>query len=135
MLLPTNQTSKVPGFMNIRTKLMLLGLGCIFATAAAMVTVGVWQGNAFSAAAKDEAARLVDADLDHIIASVYNLIAAQDESIQQKVNHDLTVARYILNNHGKISLSSDNAPWLATNQESQAETRIFIPQMLLNHQL
>jgi PAS domain S-box-containing protein len=120
--------------MNIRTKLMLLGLGCIFATAIAMVTVGVWQGNAFSSEAKNEATRLVNADLDHIIAGVYSLIAAQDESIQQKVNHDLTVARYILNNYGEIGLSSDTVPWLVTNQATQAETRIDIPKMLLNKQ-
>ncbi|MEJ2660402.1 MAG: Cache 3/Cache 2 fusion domain-containing protein, partial [Desulfobacteraceae bacterium] len=118
--------------MNIRTKLMSLGLGCIFATAIAMVSVGVWQGNTFNADAKSEAARLVDADLTHTIASVYHLIATQDESIRQKVNHDLTVARYILNNYGKISLSSDTVAWLATNQTTQAETRIVVPKMMID---
>ena len=120
--------------MNIRTKLMLLGLGCIFATAISMVAVGVWQGNAFSAEAKGEVTRLVNADLDHIIAGVYDLISAQDESIQKKVNHDLTVARYILNNHGAIGLSSETVTWLATNQATQEETRIAVPKMLLNKQ-
>jgi PAS domain S-box-containing protein len=120
--------------MNIRTKLMLLGLGCIFATAIAMVAVGVWQGNALSAEAKDEAARLVDADLDHTIASVYSLIAAQDESIQEKINHDITVARYILNNHGEISLSTATVSWSATNQENLAENQIVVPKMLVDGQ-
>ncbi len=120
--------------MNIRTKLMLFGLGCIFATAIAMVSVGVWQGNAFSAEAKREAVRLVDADLDHIIAGVYNLIATQDEAIQQKINHDLAVARYILNNHGEMSLSSDTVAWLGINQATQDESRIVIPKMLMNNQ-
>jgi signal transduction histidine kinase/DNA-binding response OmpR family regulator len=120
--------------MNIRTKLMLLGLGCIFVTAIAMVTVGVWQGNTFSAEAKGEAARLVDADLTHTIAGVYHLIATQDASIQQKVDHDLTVARYLLNNHGKISLSSETVPWLATNQTTRIESRIVIPKMLIDKQ-
>ena len=120
--------------MNIRTKLMLLGLGCIFVTASAMVIVGVWQGNVFSARAKQEAARLVDADLDHITASVYSLIKAQDESIQQKVNHDLTVARYILNISGETYLSSELVPWRAINQLTHEETRIDIPKMKVNMQ-
>ena len=120
--------------MNIRTKLMLLGLGCIFATVIAMVAVGVWQGNSLSAEAKDEAARLIDADLDHTIASVYSLIAAQDESIQEKINHDITVARYILNNHGEISLSTDTVSWSATNQENLAENRVVVPKMLVDGQ-
>jgi signal transduction histidine kinase/HAMP domain-containing protein len=120
--------------MNIRTKLLLLGLGCIFATAIAMVIVGVWQGNEFSVRAKDEATRLVDADLDHIITGVYDLIAAQDEAIQQKVHHDLVVAQYILNSYGKISLSPDTVSWLAINQATQAETRIDLPKMLVKGQ-
>ena len=113
---------------------MLLGLGCIFVTASAMVIVGVWQGNVFSARAKQEAARLVDADLDHITASVYSLIKAQDESIQQKVNHDLTVARYILNISGETYLSSEIVPWRAINQLTHEETRIDIPKLKVNMQ-
>jgi PAS domain S-box-containing protein len=120
--------------MNIRTKLILLGLGCIFATAIAMVIVGAWQGEKFSVRAKQEATRLVDADLDHTIASVYQLVATQDESIQQKVNHDLTVAQYILNNYGKINISSETVSWLAVNQATQAETHIDIPKMRVKKQ-
>jgi signal transduction histidine kinase/CheY-like chemotaxis protein/HAMP domain-containing protein len=120
--------------MNIRTKLILLGLGCIFATAIAMVGVGIWQGNKFSVRAKNEATRLVNADLDHIIASVYNLVATQDESIQQEINHDLTVAQYLLNSFGQISLSSETVSWVAVNQATQTETHLDIPKMLVKKQ-
>ena len=115
--------------MTIRTKLTLLGLGCIFATAAAMVIAGIWQGKVFSAKAKVEAAKLVDGDLDHITESIYNLIKAQDDSIQRKVNYDLNVARYLLNNAGQIYLSTETVPWRAVNQFTHEESRINIPKM------
>ncbi len=86
----------------IRTKLMLLGIGCVLITAMGMVIVAVWQGDVFSRQARMEAEKLIDADLNHITENVYNMIKSQDESIQQKVNHDLNVARYVLNNQGKI---------------------------------
>ena len=120
--------------MTIRTKLTLLGMGCIIATAMAMVLAGIWQGNVFSAKAKVEAVRLVDADLDHITESIYSLIKAQDDSIQQKVNYDLNVARYILNNSGQIYLSTETVPWHAVNQFTHQEKRIDIPKMKVGTQ-
>jgi PAS domain S-box-containing protein len=117
--------------MNIRTKLLILGIGCIFATAIAMVAVGVWQADAFSARATREAARLVDTDLDHILGSVYSLVAAQDASIRQGTAHDLTVARYIIHDNGNFSLSSETVPWLTINQVTRVEKQVVVPKMLM----
>ena len=101
--------------LKIRTKLVILGIGCVLITALAMVIVGIWQGIVFSDQACIEAEKLIDADLNHIVENVYNLIQAQDESIQQKVNHDLNVARYVLENDGNISLSKESIGWTGVN--------------------
>lgn len=117
--------------LKIRTKLMLLGIGCVLITALAMVIVGIWQGTVFSKQACVEAEKLIDADLNHIVENVYNLIKAQDESIQQKVNHDLNVARYVLEDEGQISLSKETIGWAAVNQYTKEPTQITLPKMMV----
>lgn len=120
--------------MNIKSKLMLLGLACIFTTAIAIVIVGAWQGNVFSSRAKIEANKLIAADLDHITENIYNLVKAQDESIQQKVNHDLNVARYVLNSTGPIYLSAEIVSWQTVNQYTQEKHRADVPKLKVGTQ-
>ncbi len=115
----------------IRIKLILLGITGVLLTALAMVGAGIWQGDVYSRRARIEAEKLIENDLKHINESIYNLIKAQDESIQQKVNHDLNVARYILNDHGVIHLSKETVVWRATNQYTHEQTIIDLPKMMV----
>ncbi len=117
--------------LKIRPKLVLLGITGVLVTALAMVLAGIWQGNVYSTHARIEAEKLIDNDLRHINESIYNLIKAQDESIQQKVNHDLNVARYILNNHGHIHLAGESVVWRATNQYTKEQTVMDLPKMMV----
>ena len=88
-------------------KLMLLGVGGILITAMVLSAVGIWQSSVFGNKAKVEADALVQADLDHIVMGVYNLVKAQNESVQEKVNDDLNVARDILARQGGAVLSDE----------------------------
>jgi signal transduction histidine kinase/DNA-binding response OmpR family regulator len=117
--------------MKVRTKLILLGITGVVVTALTMMIIGIWQGNVYSERARVEAEKLIDMDLKHINESVYNLIKAQDESIQQKVNEDLNVARYILNDHGEVHLSNEKVIWRATNQYTKEQSVIKLPKMML----
>jgi len=115
--------------LSIRAKLTLWGIGTIFVSALAMVAVGLWEGNVFSGKASLEAEKLIDADLDHITEGVYNIIKSQDESIQQKVNHDLNVARYVLKREGEVSLIDETTTWNAVNQFTGKSQTVSLPKM------
>ncbi|QTA77918.1 Two component system response regulator/histidine kinase [Desulfonema limicola] len=117
--------------LKIQTKLLLLGIGSVLVTAAAMVVVAFWQGNVFNEQARVEAGKLIDADFNHITESVYNLIKSQDESIQQKVNQSLNVARYVLEHQGKIHLAEETIEWTAVNQFTQESMQAVIPKMMV----
>ncbi len=117
--------------MNIQAKLMLLGLGCVLVTALSLASVGIWQGRIFSHKAATQARKLVDADLNHIMESVYNLIKYQDDSIREKVNHHLKVARYILQQSGRVYLSSQTVSWKAVHQNTAEVSDIVIPKMMV----
>ena len=94
-----------------------------------MIAVGVWQGNVFSGKARVEAEKLIDADLDHITEGVYDIIKSQDESIQQKVNHDLNVARYVLKREGVVGLLPETTTWNAINQFTGKSQKVTLPKM------
>jgi PAS domain S-box-containing protein len=117
--------------LTIQTKLMLLGLGCVFATAISLSSVGLWQGHVFSHKAATEALKLVDADLDHITESVYSLIKYQDDSIREQVDHHLQMARYILQQSSRIYLSDQTVSWKAVNQHTAEAVDINLPKMMI----
>ncbi|MEJ2156932.1 MAG: Cache 3/Cache 2 fusion domain-containing protein [Desulfobacteraceae bacterium] len=120
--------------MTIQTKLMLLGLACVLVTALSLVSVGLWQGRVFSHKAAMEARKLVDADLDHITESVYNLIKYQDESSQEKINHDLHMVHYVLDDFGQVYLSAQVVPWKAVNQYTAEVFEITLPKIMVGGQ-
>jgi len=118
-------------YLKIRTKMMLLGVGTILLTTLIIMIVGIWQGSKFSGRAHSEAEKLIDADLIHITENIYGLIKAQDESIQQKVNHDLKVANYVLHQQGKAHLSSEAITWTAINQFTHTSFELNLPKMMV----
>ncbi len=117
--------------MTIQTKLMLLGLACVLVTALSLVSVGLWQGRVFSHKAAMEARKLVDADLNHITESVYNLIKYQDESSQEKINHDLHMVHHILDDFGQIYLSAQTVQWKGVNQYTAEVFEITLPKIMV----
>lgn len=117
--------------LSIRAKLALLGIGTVFVSALAMIAVGVWQGNVFSGEARLEAEKLIDADLNHITEGVYDIVKAQDESVQQKVNHDLNVARYVLKREGEVGLMNETTTWNAVNQFTMQSKAVRLPKIMV----
>jgi methyl-accepting chemotaxis protein len=119
------------GQLKIQPKLMLMGICSVLVTALALVVIGAWRSNIFSAQAQDEVDDLIAADLDHITEGVYNLVRAQDEAVQQKVNYDLNVARYVLRHEGGVTLSNEEVTWVAVNQYTGQTTHVELPKMLV----
>ncbi|HRJ41912.1 MAG: Cache 3/Cache 2 fusion domain-containing protein [Caldilineaceae bacterium] len=120
--------------ISVQAKLVSLGIGSILCTAILLASVGFWQTQSFSAAAMAEADALVQEDLSHIAHGVYNLIHAQDEFAQRKVNNDITVARYVLRQHGLPRLGEKMAQWEAVNQFTGESRTLEVPQMLVGDQ-
>src|SRR5512146_2588956 len=119
-----------PRVIGIRGKLLVLGVGSVALTAGALVLTAAWQSAAFSADAQHETQKLIDADMDHITASVYNLVKAQDQSIQQEVDHNLAVAVDKVAANGGLTLDGTRTvEWTATNQFTQLPVSVTLPAM------
>lgn len=120
--------------MKLNVKIALLGVCSVLLTTVALVFLVMWQSAAYSRLAQTEIDSLIDADLDHIASSVYNLVQAENEAIQAQVDGNLKVARHILDQQGGIRLGEEKVSWRAINQFTQDALELDLPKFLLGHQ-
>ncbi|MEO7903988.1 MAG: Cache 3/Cache 2 fusion domain-containing protein [Capsulimonas sp.] len=106
-----------------------MSVGGIVVSALSLVATGAWQSGVFSGKAAKEAAKLTDADLDHIAAGVYNLVETHDKAIQQRVSKDGLTAQYVLNHHGAVAFTGGKVQWEAVNQLSKEKQVVTLPRM------
>lgn len=112
-------------------KVALMGAGCVLLTAVALVILAVWQSGQYNSLAQNEVNALINADLDHITQSVYNLVQTENEAVQLQVDGNLNVARHILTNAGKVHLSKDIVEWTAVNQFTNVSKDVRLPKLLI----
>ncbi len=117
--------------LSIGFKISVLMVGGILTTAAALVTVGIWQGLTFGAEAQQALGAQIDADLDHLAQSTYHLVRAQDDSIRQEVEHNLNVAVYLLTELGGVALQPETAAWETVNQLTGAKLTATLPRLAI----
>lgn len=74
---------------------------------------------------------LVDSDLSHVVETTYLMVASQDALLRQVVEHNLSVARHILNGAGGASLAPETVTWNAVNQFTKQAQTVSLPKMLV----
>jgi putative methionine-R-sulfoxide reductase with GAF domain len=117
--------------LSIGTKILILGIGSVTVTALLLMAVIAWQSSQYNKLAQGEFGQLVDNDLKNITDGVYNMVATQDELVQQMVNYSLNVARQVLNTTGQVSFAQDNVRWTAVNQFTEQAITVQLPKMLV----
>ncbi|MGY2079452.1 methyl-accepting chemotaxis protein [Modestobacter sp. SYSU DS0657] len=121
----------------IRTKVVALAVASIAVTGAAMVGVSSWQSSSFADDAKEDVGRLVDDSLSRITDGVYDVVSTQGESTSAKVDSDLQVAGYVLQQSGGLSLGSgprEMVAWDAKNQVTNEVTPVALPRVEIGGQ-
>ena len=117
--------------MKIQYKILLLGAASLLLAVATLVAIGAYQSDQFSQKAQDEVSRIVDEELAQITSGLVNLVTAQDQAVQLKVNNDLNVARHILNDEGQITEAEDTVTWTAINQYTKESITVELPKLMV----
>jgi methyl-accepting chemotaxis protein len=74
---------------------------------------------------------LSTADLQHIAGGVYSLISTQNESIQAKIDDNLLVANYVVDQEGGIKIADEKVKWTAKNQNDGSTVEIELPKVMI----
>ncbi len=120
--------------LGVQSRLLVLGVAVVVATAVALSGVGVLQARSFSTEAHRHVDSLVDAGLARASRDAVALVEAQSRAVQAKVDSDLRVARHVLQDRGPVTFSADTVDWAARNQYSGDVTAVRLPRMLVGGQ-
>ena len=115
---------------SIKTKILLLSILAVVLTAICLVAVVSVKKVGLRTSVNEELDKLAMNETEKIAKDVYVMCRAVQESVQQKVGNDLSVARYALARAGGISLSQETSTWNAVNQDTQATQQVTLPKML-----
>jgi len=111
-----------------------LAVASIAVTGTAMVGVSAWQSGRFADDARADVQELVDHGIEQTTDGVYDVVATQGESTAAKVDSDLQVANYVLEQSGGLSLGSptrNTVQWDARNQVTSEVTPVALPRVLV----
>lgn len=116
--------------MRIQTRLLLSGIALVMVTVIVLVVVGADRSSAFADRAVDDAIALVHEDVISTTMAADDLVRAQADAVQSKVDSDLIVAGDVAEGLGGFSLDdSATVTWSATNQFTQDTVDLELPSM------
>lgn len=95
-----------------------------------IVLVGQFQTSVSQVAGK-EMTTFAMMNIAQIAKDVYGLCETSNDLIQQKINHDLNVARGILKQHKTVELSSQTVLWEVSNQFTKKTQKMNLPKMMV----
>jgi methyl-accepting chemotaxis protein len=122
---------RIPQIRNISTKFVVLGVGAIAVLTVTLMAVAAWQSSVFNAKAQREVEKLVDSDLSHVVETTYQMVASQDALLRKVVEHNLSVAEYVMKSAGSVSLAPETVTWNAVNQFTKQAQTVTLPRMLV----
>lgn len=117
--------------MKLSKKIALMGACSVLVTAVTLVSLAVWQSEAYNRLAQNEVDLLINADLDHIARSVYNLVQTENEAVQAQVDANLNVARHLLAQRGGVRQDRESFPWRVENQFTKESDTVALPKLLV----
>ncbi|MBU0713508.1 Cache 3/Cache 2 fusion domain-containing protein [bacterium] len=94
-----------------------------------MVIVIVIQKAVVGQKVRVELDRLGRENIGQIAIDVYNLCKISNDLLQQKVNGDLNVARYVLDRYGTVKLMQETVAWTVINQYTKEQRDVRLPKM------
>ena len=113
----------------IRVKLLQVFLGMTLLLLIPMVFLGIWNSQRQQEVAEEQVVSLIDADLAHIADAVHDLIRTHAEAVQAKVNTDLQVAHYIIEESGGLNICEGHTYWNAVNQYTDETYYMQLPRI------
>jgi methyl-accepting chemotaxis protein len=118
---------------SLQAKVLTLVLGGVLTTSLALLIVVGWSASNLRRELQNQVGTVAQCSTTGLAQSLYQLCAACDERIKQRLVHSTGVAHDELANAGKLSFGSTIA-WNAVNQFDHAMHRTELPKLLFGGQ-
>ena len=121
-------------FLRLRTKLLVSGILLSILPLLIVTATTFMLTRKTAHVFEREIGALAEGDLDHIVKGVYATCNAQQEVIQEGINHSLAIAEEVLTNAGGTHIAQDAVQWKATNQYTHETQTIQLPKFMIGSQ-
>ncbi len=123
------------GLSNLKLGKTLILSGIITTSITAFFITGIalWQGYQVERIAREETLRVTKAQQENIISGIMAMLKTQQEVLEKKVTYDLSVAKDVLEQTGKISFGNESVEWQAVNQFSKDPVKATLPKMMVGN--
>ncbi|WP_433075923.1 methyl-accepting chemotaxis protein [Dactylosporangium sp. CA-052675] len=115
--------------MQLRHRLLALGVGGTVVTALVLFGVGAVESSRFGDDARTSVSALSRNDLDHVSEGVTRLATAVGDGVQDSVDRAQQAATAELGRLGGMRLAPQTVAWTATNQLTQATSTVVLPRV------
>jgi methyl-accepting chemotaxis protein len=116
---------------SIKNKIVLLTILSTLFTTIIFLGAIIIQNSLLNKVITGQVDELSTSDLQHIAGGVFSLVSTQNESIQAKIDNDLLVANYIVDQEGGIRLSDEKVKWTAKNQYDGSTVDVELPKVMI----
>ena len=117
--------------MKMKTKLLICGIALTMIPLLITLVIIVLQNRSMMATAEEETTKMAYTDLDHMAKMVYDMLEAEQYSVQENVNQSLNVAHDIMGRRGSAYFEDQSVSWQAVNQYTKAGRAVDLPRMMI----
>jgi len=117
--------------MKVRTKIVSLGGAGVFLMALVLVVLVLVQKGRLRGQLIEELDRQARTECAAVAGGVHQMLRAQQESLELKLQSDLSVARNVLQRTGEVSFAPEKVSWDAVDQSTRQTTKIELPRMMV----
>ncbi len=115
--------------MRIRTKIAGMSAVIVLITAASIVGITTLQRGEVEDRLADVVQQLARREAIQVAKDVYLMAKAMQESLDQTMAHNLSVAQYLMDEVGPVRFSESMATWSAQNQYTREVHPVALPKM------
>jgi methyl-accepting chemotaxis protein len=115
--------------MKIKVKVLALAMSSVLLPIAFMLVFTLIQKSNVDKKMSAELDGLARTNLSSIAHGLYEMCLSTNDLLQQKVDHDLNVAREMLDLYGSVDTRSELVTWEAVNQSTKNSVTVQLPKM------
>ena len=117
--------------MKLGPRLLIIGISLTLIPLIVLGLAAYFQNRTALQLSRDESTKLSYADLDHLVAGVYQMCEAQNEVLEKQLLQSLNVAKDIVKREGGFHATDEMVNWTAVNQVTNHPTTVKLRKMMV----
>ncbi len=117
--------------VSINTRLVITGIAATIVPLLIVTVLSLWNGQVIEQTASSETFKLSVEAREKTLAGIMAMLTTQQDALNQKLQGDLNVARYLVHQAGAVKLAKETVTWEVVNQINQEKQTLVLPRLMI----